>query len=481
MERVAQSQYYSDDNFKEKCGVFGVYGIDQAAEIVLQGLKALQHRGQDSAGIAGYKGSEYSRVAELGLVTQVFSNDNLRGIIANKAVGQVRYTTSQGLSKDHAQPVEIDIGNDEKLFLSHNGNIPDTRPLEKLLDSRNISYTYLNDTEMVGQVFGLFIRQGAKLVDAYWEMASRVPGVYSLAMLTPREMAAARCEYGVKPLSFGKIDNSYVVSSETIGLDAVNAEFIRDVTPGEFISFNENGLDAYQLFDPKYKLCIFEAIYFASPKSYLYGRVVEDYRIEFGRQLAREHKIFADVVFSLPDSGNFATKGYSEISGIPMEAGLIKNRAIDRTFITAGMDEKMAKAEAKYIPQKQLIDGRDTITVDDSQVHGTTDRVTVPLLRKNGASKVIVLKASPCYRFSNHYGTNTSYQPDLASYGRTEEELRDWIGAEYLGFLSLEGMKKTLGKYRDMFDFSVFDGNYPVPIGERAKEIVYPQKELASV
>jgi len=469
------------NEIKEKCGVFGVYGVDQAARIVLHGLKALQHRGQDSAGIAGYRGSDYSRVADLGLVSEVFPDDNLMGIRADMAVGQVRYTTSQGLSINHAQPVEVDIGNDEKLFLSHNGNVPDTRPLERLLASNGISHEHLNDTELMAQVIGYSLRRGAKLVDAYWEMASRVPGVYSLTMLTPHEMAAARCEYGVKPISVGKIGEIYVVSSETCGLDAVGAEYIRDITPGEFISFDKNGLTENQLFNPKYKLCIFEAIYFASPKSYLYGRLVEDYRVEFGRQLAREHKIDADVVFSLPDSGNFATKGYSEISGIPVKPGLIKNRAIDRTFITAGMDEKMAKAKAKYIPQKQLIDGRDIVTVDDSEVHGTTDQVTVPLLRKNGARRVIVLKASPCYRFSNHYGTNTSYQSDLASYGRTEEGIRDWIGADYLGFLSLEGMKSTLGEYRDSFDFSVFDGVYPVPIGERASEIVYPERELTYI
>lgn len=469
------------NELKEKCGVFGIYGNDRAAEIVLQGLKALQHRGQDSAGIAGYKGSHYDRIANLGRVSDVFPNDDLRGLRANNAIGQVRYTTSKGLTLKHAQPAEADIGNDEKLCISHNGNLPVTKPLEEFMDSKGISYEDSNDTDMITQVIAYFLRHGARLVDAYWEMASRVHGVYSLALFTRREMAAARCEYGVKPLSIGRFDNSHIISSETCGFDYVGANSLRDVTPGEFVSFDENGISEHQLFDPKSKLCIFETIYFASPKSYLYGRLVEDYRIEYGRMLAKEHQIHADMVIPLLKSGLYGSMGFSEVSGIPIMPGLEINEEIDRTFITAGMTDRRNKAESKYKANMDLVSGKDVITIDDSQVHGTTDLVTVRKLREAGARRIIVLKASPVYKYPNFYGTNTSVQSELASSGRTVNQIRQWIGADYLGFLSLEGLKSTLGEYKDSFDFSVFDGIYPVPIGEKESEIIHPQRELVSV
>lgn len=466
------------NELKEKCGVFGIYGDDRAAEIVLQGLKALQHRGQDSAGIAGYSDLHPNRIAGLGRVENVFPEDNLRGLKADRAIGQVRYTTSSGLSLEHAQPVDVDIGFDEKLYLGHNGNVPSTRSLERLMDSKGISHDYFNDSEMIAHSIGYFLRGGASLPDAFREIVPYIPGVYSLVMITSGQMAAARCENGVKPDSIGIRGQNYVVASETCALDAVEAEYLRDVVPGEFITFDDNGMTAYKICDPKYKLCIFETIYFASPKSYLYGRLVEDYRIDYGRMLAKENQISADMILPLLQSGLYGSIGFSEVSGIPIMPGLEINNGIDRTFITAGISDRRDKAESKYKANMDLVSGKDVITIDDSQVHGTTDLVTVRKLREAGARRIIVLKASPVYKYPNFYGTNTSVQSELASSGRTVDQIRQWIGADDLGFLSLEGLKSTLGEYRDNFDFCVFDGVYPVPIGERASEIVYPEKEL---
>lgn len=456
---------------REKCGVFGIYGNDNAAEITLLGLKALQHRGQDSAGIAGYKGSTPNRVAGLGRVADVFPEGDLRGLKLEKAIGQVRYTTSKGLSVDHAQPVEVDLGQGKKFYLAHNGNIPDTRPLARLLDLLRIPYSHLNDTGMFAQAIGAYLKKGAGLVEAFSEVSPYVSGVYTVVMLTPKEMGAARCEYGIKPGSIGIKGDNIVVSSETCGLDAVGADFVRDINPGELIIIDDNGIASHKITNSKYKLCIFEPIYFADPKSLIYGKLVEDYRVDFGRALAREHRIDADIVVPLLNSGLFASQGFSEVSGIPIELALQKNALIDRTFITAGMEDRMTKAKSKYIPVKKLLQGKTVVTVDDSQVHGTTDLVTVPMLQEAGAKRVIVLKASPVYKYPNFYGTNTSDQSTLAASGRSVEQIRDWIKADYMGFLSLEGMKNVLGEDKDSFDYSVFDGNYPVPIGENVNDI----------
>lgn len=462
----------TDDKAREKCGVFLSYGDNNAADIVLQGLKSLQHRGQDSAGIAGYDHSYPDRVVGLGKVKEVFPDDNI-ALRADRAIGQVRYSTSRGLAAEYAQPIGVDIGNGNMFYLGHNGNIATTRRLEGLMDSLGVPYDHLNDSGMVAHSIGYFLRKGASLEDSFAEVVPYMRGVYSLVMVTPTQMGAARCEYGVKPQSIGKIGDSYITASETCAIDAVGADYIRDIIPGELVTFDSNGMTAHQISEPKYALCAFEPIYFASPDSFLYGKRVRDYRIDLGRQLAIEFpNLQADLVVPLLKSGELSGKGFTEKSGIPTDEEALKiNENIDRTFITANMDERWAKAEAKYIANPDIIRGKRVVTIDDSQVHGTTDRVTVPMLRRAGAASVIVLKASPIYRYPNFYGTNTSVQSDLASYRRSEEQIREWIGADQVGFLSLEGLKSVFGENRERFDYCVFDGEYKVPIGEHISEV----------
>jgi amidophosphoribosyltransferase len=474
MSRIELNQAYLLGRPREKCGIFGVHGDSNAAGMVRRGLELLQKRGQDSAGISGYLGSESQRIVGLGLVKDVFPNGDLRGLNADRVIGHVRYSTAGGVSLSNAQPIRVEIGPDRYLDVAHNGNFADPSPLLGLRDLLNLPHHRSSDTGIFTDILGHFLRRGATLKEAFMEVEPYIPGVYTLLMQTPEEMGVARCEYGIKPGFRGRKGDAIIISSETNALDDAEATDIEELVPGELLIINRDGeVTPHKFAEPKYKLCIFEPVYFADPKSRFYGRTVEDYRIEFGRELAREFPVDADMIMPLLNSGKYAAQGYHEVSGIPIMPGVRINEDIDRTFITADMDERRAKARAKYIVDPEIVRGKRIITIDDSQVNGVTDEVVVEMLLEAGALAVYVGKASPIYRYPNNYGTNTSEQHRLVSFRRSEDQIRRHIKADKLGFLSLAGMKRTLGRDADKFDFSVYTGEYPVSIGDKIHDIEY--------
>lgn len=455
---------------REHCAVVGVANQDNAALVVRDALFALQHRGHDGSGIASSDGSNHYWEGGSGYVEEALTDEKLKKLPGNVAIGHNRYSTSGG--DGHPQPVR-----DGDLALAHNGTIPDPKPLGRLLDSVGVNYAGKNDSEMVTLAFGHFLKTGALVEDAYGEVRPYIPGVYSLTVIYKGQLSAIRCEYGVRPEVFGRRDDSYMVASETCALDATGFNYVGDIMPGSMVKFTDNGPEVFKFTEPKYKLDIFETIYFSWFTSMVYNRVISDYRQDYGEQLARELKgISADLIIPVYNSGKEAAIGFSRESHIPMpdedKPGLRRNKEVGRTFITAGQSNREAKVREKFTADSEVVNGKSIIVVDDSIVKGTTSPIIVEMLRLAGAREVTMAIASPMVLYPNFYGIDTPIQSELLAFRMNFERMRQHINVDRLAFLSIDGLKSTLGPLRDLFDFSCLDGNYPVDIGERAKEIV---------
>lgn len=461
----------AQDELKEKCAVFGVLGKTglEAARLAFYGLWALQHRGQESSGIASSEGDDLYVHTAQGLVATVYREEDLEQLPGHLAIGHNRYSTSGGADNCYNQPfVDYKRG----FAFAHNGNLPDVSALESFLKKRNVKLDKLNDSSMMSAAIGCYMDDGLDLVEAIRQAYPMFTGVFSSVAMDSHRVMAFRDECGIRPLSIATLpDGGYAVASETCAFDTIGATFLRDVAPGELVVIDEHGLTSHQIVKGSQKLDIFEMVYFARPDSLLLGQRVDGVRKNLGREMAREFPIDADVIVPVPDSGIPAALGYSQASGTPFEMGLIKNRYIHRTFIrpTATLRERDVKM--KLNPVVETLKGQRVVLVDDSIVRGTTMRHLVSMLFEAGAREVHLMITCPPVRYPDFYGINTPKQSELLAAYMTEAEMRDYVGATSLCFLSFDGMIRATGRSADEFTTSCFTGDYPISIGLRSKEI----------
>lgn len=454
------------------CGIFGVLGRDfEAARLVHPGLWALQHRGQESSGIAASDGKTIRVHKGMGLVAHVFDEKSLRYLKGHLAIGHNRYSTSGDSTNKHAQPVVEKIKRGKTIVLAHNGNLPSTKRLEEFLKSQRISIDNLNDSEMMTKAIANFISKGASLEQAVKKSYPLFSGVFCLLVMDESKIVALRDSFGIRPLSLGRLNGGFVITSETCALDTIGTKFLRIVRPGEMVVISNLGLKSFQIEKGQQKLDIFEFVYFARPDSYLLGKSVDEVRQNLGEQLAKENNIDADVVIPVPDSAIPAALGFSRASDIPFYPGLIKNRYIHRTFIHPEEHTRNRVVQLKLNPMRHTLKNKRVIVIDDSIVRGTTSKEIIKMIRKAGAKKVHLLISSPPVKFPDFYGIDTPRQKDLIAATKTVKEIEKEISVDSLHYLSYRGLIKAVGLPEDKLCTSCFTGIYPVDIGERAKEV----------
>lgn len=464
----AESGIADCDHLKEKCAVFGVYNCHDASREVYFGLYALQHRGQESSGIASSDGKKIHVHKSLGLVAQVYQEDDFDHLKGEIAIGHNRYSTSGGTLHQHNQPVHK-AG--DPLALAHNGNLPSTKALENFLTKNGVKSDHLNDSELIYEAIKFEMLKGKSLADAVTETYHLFTGAFALVIMSKDELVALQDPYGIRPLSVGKLNGGYAFSSETCALDTVNAQFLKDVEPGEMVVANKDGLKTYNLAKGERRLDIFEFVYFARPDSKLLGKRVYEVRQNFGKTLAKEFPIKGDVVIPVPESAIPAAIGYSMASGIQYQQGLIKNRYIGRTFIMPDARLRDKSVQMKLIPVPEVLKDKRVIVIDDSIVRGTTTGKIVRMLRNAGAKEVHVVISSPPFKYPDFYGINTPFQKDLIAANKSVEDICKYIGADSLNYLSYDGMIRSTGLLEEMFNTSMFTGEYPLDIFERADDI----------
>ncbi len=448
------------DKFKDECGVFGIFGHPEAANMTYLGLYALQHRGQESAGIAASDG-EHVRVSRaMGYVADTFDGAALADLPGSVAIGHVRYSTAGESGLSNAQPILIDCAHGQ-IAVCHNGNLVNARELRDDLVRQGSIFQSSSDTEVI---LHLYARSKAVSVeDALVESVAQVRGAFSLALLTRDRMIAVRDPHGFRPLALGRLDDAVVVCSETCAMDLIGATYVRDVEPGEIVVISAGGIRSIKPFPPApLSHCIFEHVYFARPDSYVFGKSVNEVRTELGRILAREQPVGADVVVPVPDSGVCAAMGFAEESGVPLRMGLIRNHYVGRTFIQPQSSIRHFGVKVKLNPVRSILEGRRVILVDDSIVRGTTSRKIVKMVRAAGAREVHVRIScpptiSPCY-----YGVDTPQREDLIAATHTLEEITKFLDADSVAYLSLEGLLSAVGAERTSYCSSCYTGRYPV-------------------
>lgn len=461
-------------SLKEKCGIFGVYGKGfEAARLVHPGLWALQHRGQESSGIASSDGKRIYLHKGMGLVSHVFEEKDLKKLKGHLAIGHNRYSTSGDSIESHAQPILEKIRDKRFIALVHNGNLPSIRKLEEFLTNKNISIKGLNDSEMIAKAIAVYMREGLVLETAIKRAYPLFTGVFCLLIMDEKKIIALRDSFGIRPLCLGKLNGGYIVASETCALDIVGAKFLKEIKPGEMIIIDDKTFESFQIEKGKQKLDIFEFVYFARPDSMILGKSVDVARQNLGRELAKENKIQADVVIPVPDSAIPAAIGFSKQSKIPFEMGLIKNRYIHRTFISPEEHTRGRIVQLKLNPIPHVIEGKKVILIDDSIVRGTTSKQIVKMIRDAGAKEIHLLISSPPYRFPDFYGIDTPNQKQLIAAVKKIEQIAKDLGVDSMHYLSYQGLIKAVGLPEDLLCTSCFTGNYPVDIGERRKEVNY--------
>ncbi len=455
-----------NDKFREECGVFGVFGDTEAANLTYLGLYALQHRGQESAGIASTDGTRLFRYGEMGLVNDIFTEDVLRKLPGDVAIGHNRYSTSGESMPENIQPIAVTYSRGG-LAVAHNGNLVNAMELRKDLEEAGAIFQSSSDTEVLIHLIAK--SKATDFVERVVEALHQIRGAYSLLLLTEKRIVAVRDPRGFRPLSIGRLGDSYIFSSETCALDLIEADFYRDVEPGEVVVVDEGGISSFFPF-PKMKAapCIFEFIYFARPDSFIGGKSIYQARKELGRQLAREAPVEADVVIPVPDSGVPAAFGFAEQTGFPIEMGLVRNHYIGRTFIEPSSSIRHFGVKLKLNPCRETFKGKRVVLIDDSIVRGTTSRKIVKMVRDSGASEVHMRVSSPPTVNPCFYGIDTPTHQELIASSHEVEEIRDYITADSLGYLSMDGMHKALGLEApdDICEFcdACFSGDYPVAL-----------------
>ncbi|MHB8157277.1 MAG: amidophosphoribosyltransferase [Desulfocucumaceae bacterium] len=451
------------DKPREECGIFGIYAKNlDLARTTYYGLYALQHRGQESAGIAVSDGKRVLLHKGMGLVPEVFSPESLDKLKGNIAIGHVRYSTTGSSQPINAQPLVFRYAKGT-LGLAHNGNITNIWDLRSQLTSTGSVFQSTTDTEVIVNLIARYSQN--TLEEALSKCMIDIKGAYSLLIITENSLIAVRDPYGFRPLCLGTLGDGYVVASESCALDTVGAKKLRDVEPGEIIIIDDQGLRSMRALSQRRKAhCIFEYIYFARPDSEMDGFHVSQVRREMGRRLAKEFPVDVDLVIPIPDSGTIAARGYAEESGIPFEEGLMKNRYIGRTFIQPNQDMRDMGVRLKLNPMKYMLEGKRVLMVDDSLVRGTTSSKIVKMLRDCGVKEVYLCLSSPPVVKSCYYGIDTSNEAELVASQNSVDQIKSMIGVDGLHYLSLEGLLNIFGKYRDNFCTACFDGKYPVEI-----------------
>ncbi|MCE7960275.1 MAG: amidophosphoribosyltransferase, partial [Acidobacteria bacterium ACB2] len=432
------------DGFREECGVFGIYGHPDAANLAYLGLYALQHRGQESAGIATWNGSRIRSEKGMGYVADLFDETRLAGLPGASAIGHVRYSTAGGSLLENAQPIVYNT-NKGPLAIAHNGNLVNADDLRRELEEEGSIFTTSSDTEVFLHLMARSRQEG--VVGALRDVLLRVRGAYSIVLLAEEKVIAARDPQGFRPLTLGRLGNAHLVASETCAFDLLDAEPVRDVEPGEVVVLDAGGVaSASFAMGRRTAFCVFEHVYFARPDSTVFGRSVADVRRAFGRRLAEEHPAGADVVVPVPDSGVFAALGYAEASGVPFGMGLVRNHYVGRTFIEPKQSIRHFGVKVKLNAVRSVVGGKRVVLVDDSIVRGTTSKKIVRLLKAAGATEVHMRISSPPTTNPCHYGIDTPRRRELIAASHDVSEIRRFIEADSLGYLSLEGMLAAEGR-----------------------------------
>jgi amidophosphoribosyltransferase len=447
-------------SWNEECGVFGVYGHPEAANLAYLGLYALQHRGQESAGIVSSDGRGIYAHKEMGLVAEIFDQDVLKKLPGRNAIGHVRYSTAGGSHLKNAQPFVFDYSKGG-IAISHNGNLTNAQALREQLEREGAVFQTTIDTEVIIHLFAHATI--GSTVERIITALKEVQGAYSLLFLNEKELIAARDPHGFRPLVLGRVKEGYVVGSETCAFDLIEAEFIREIEPGEVLMINEAGIQSFRPFPTKkHRFCIFEFIYFARPDSYIFGHNVYQVRRELGVQLAKELPVEADVVIPTPDSGMPAAIGFAHQSGIPLELGIIRNHYVGRTFIEPRESIRHFGVKIKLNAVKEAIKDKRVVVLDDSIVRGTTARKNMRMIKNSGATEVHVRISCPPIAASCFYGIDTPTREELIASSHSVDEIRRFIRVNSLGYLSLEGLKRCVAPRQDEFCYACFTGEYPL-------------------
>ena len=446
---------------KHYCGVFGIFGHPNAAELTYYGLYALQHRGQESAGIVSCDSKQFHTHKGMGLVSQVFSGNVLHDMVGQMAIGHTRYSTTGSSHLRNAQPLTVDCARGQ-IAIAHNGNLTNASKLRDELEARGSIFQTTVDSEIILHLMAQPSLNGHG--NNLLQTIRRIEGAYSLVIMTEKELIGVRDPHGFRPLSLGRIGDAWVLASETCALDLIHAKFVRDVEPGEIVVINESGISSIQAF-PEHErraFCIFEYVYFARPDSTIANRSVHKARVEMGRQLAREFPIQADIVVPVPDSGNCAALGYSLESGIPFEMAFVRNHYIGRSFLQPSQLIRDFDVRVKLNLITELVKGQRVIVVDDSIVRGTTCKARVNNLKEAGAKEVHVLVSCPPHMYPCVYGIDFPDRSKLMAANHSVDEIRKYLNADSLHYLSHAGLVKATGLPANSFCMACYDGNYPV-------------------
>jgi len=447
---------------RESCGVFGIYApSEDVARLTFFALFALQHRGQESAGIATTDGKGLQVFADMGLVSQVFSEESLSSLTGNIAIGHNRYSTRGSSRITNVQPIVVGEGSNT-IAVAHNGNIINAEYLHKELCERGCSFRSSTDTEVIANL--ILSSTEKDWVGRIKYAMNRLKGAYSLTIMTRDTLFGVRDPLGVRPLCLGKINGGWVIASESCALDHIGASVEKEIEPGEIVSINADGVDSYSIATGRRGFCIFEYIYFARPDSVINGRLLYQTRQAMGAGLAEEYPVDADLVMGVPDSATAAGVGYAIRSGIPLGEGLIKNRYVGRTFIEPHQRIRDLGVKLKFNPLPQVLSGKRVVLVDDSIVRGTTTPKVIGLLRRAGAKEVHMRICAPPLRHPCFFGVDMATQQELIAAHKTVTGIKDFIGADSLGYLSLEGLFKAVDLPKDIFCAACFTGDYPIPV-----------------
>jgi amidophosphoribosyltransferase len=452
---------------RDACGVFGVYAPGhQVAHLVYSGLYALQHRGQESAGIAASDGETITVVKDMGLVNQVFDERRLAPLEGHLAIGHVRYSTTGSSTWRNAQPVYRSVA-DAGFSLGHNGNLTNTTALAEKLGM--LPGVLTSDSELIGELLaGQYLDEGRSdgrdLEHALEKVLPDLAGAFSLVLMDEAHLFGVRDPHGFRPLVLGKVEGGWVLSSETCGLDIVGAHYVRDVEPGEMVAIDATGVRSIRYADAQPKLCLFEFVYISRPDTQLYGQSVHAARQRMGEELARQAPAAGDMVMPVPESGVPAAQGFARVSGIPYGDGFVKNRYVGRTFINPNQKQRGAGVRTKLNPLRDNIKGKRLVVVEDSIVRGTTTREIIGLLREAGATEVHFRVSSPPYRWPCFYGLDTGKRSDLLAADMSVGEIADYLGVDSLQYLDLDRLVAATGKPADAFCAACFTGEYPVAV-----------------
>lgn len=482
---MISSTFYQDtfDTLEEECGVFGVYAPnDDVARLTCFGLQALQHRGQESAGIAVGDGETVLAFKDLGLVTQVFDEASLSALKGHVAIGHVRYSTSGGVESWEAAQPHISAIDEVLIALAHNGTLVNTNSLRAQLVDYGVTLRAGTDSEAAAKIIGEVTSSTHSLRDGIRKAMKMMRGAYAMVLSSPDSLYAFRDPNGIRPLVLGKLPDNrgWVVSSETCGLDIVGAEYVREVAPGEIIRINSEGISSQIAVEPERRAsCLFEYVYFARPDSVMDGISVYQSRRSMGRILAQEAPVDADLVLGVPDSGLPSAMGYAIESGIPYSDGIVKNRYVGRTFIEPTNEMRQMGIRVKLNPLSSVISGKRLIVIDDSVVRGNTSKKLVDMLKSAGAKEVHLRIVSPEVRWPCFYGIDTDTQDQLIAANMTNEEMCDFIGCDSLAFISVQGLHNAVCSEHEGFCDACFTGNYPVEIPDSIKAKSFLPENLA--